>query len=51
MADWNTGRRLGLWLMFGGTSVVGCKRGVDLGVRRMGSITVLAEGVNKVGED
>ena len=36
----------------GGTSVVGCKRGVDLalsGVRRMGSITVL--GVDKVGED
>ena len=35
----------------GGTSVVGCKRGIDLGVRRMGSITVLAEGVDKVGED
>ena len=41
-------------LVVGGTSVVGCKRGVDLalsGVRRMGSITVLAEGVDKVGED
>jgi hypothetical protein len=38
-------------LVVGGTSVVGCKRGIDLalsGVRRMGSITVLAEGVDKV---
>ena len=36
----------------GGTSVVGCKRGVDLalsGVRRMGSITVFGD--DKVGED
>jgi hypothetical protein len=41
-------------LVVGATSVVGCKRGVDLalsGVRRMGSITVLAEGIDKVGED
>ena len=37
-----------------GDTSVGCKRGVDLalsGVSRMGSITVLAEGVDKVGED
>ena len=41
-------------LVAGGTSAVGCKRGVDLalsGVRRTGSITVLAERVDKVGED
>lgn len=38
----------------GGTSVVGCKRGVDLalsGVRRIGSITVFAEGIDVVGVD
>lgn len=38
----------------GSTSVVGCRRRVDLalsGVRRMGSMTVFAEGVDKVGED
>lgn len=42
------------WFVVGGTSVVGCKRGVDLalsGERRMGFITVLSEGVDKVGED
>ena len=38
----------------GGTSAAGCKRGVALalsGERRMGSITVFTEGVDKVGED
>jgi hypothetical protein len=50
----NGGLEYRLKLVVGGTSVVGCKRGVDLalsGVRSIGSITVLAEGVDKVGED
>ena len=40
------------WLVVGGTSVVGCERGVDLafsGERRMGSVTVHDEGVAKDG--
>ena len=41
-------------LVVEGTSVVGCKRGVDLalsGERRIGFMTVFTEGVDKVGED
>ena len=40
-------------LVVGGTSVVGCIRSVLAlsGERRTGSITVFAEGVDKVGED